>query len=161
MSKHDPASSEPEDARTVLARRIRQVMTIDPSVTALTFGEQTFAWSFFAEAVDDLETLLADHPSAMRIGVVLRNRPGPVSAVVATLASGRSLITLSPHLGDVGLAEDVVELAPDLIVAEAEDWARGPLVVAAEAVGALAASTSTTRGLSAGGFPRRCRGGRR
>ena len=60
----------------------------------------------------------------MRVGIVLRNRPGPLAALVATLGTGREVVTLSPHLGDIGLERDIVELAPDVVVAEDEDWAR-------------------------------------
>ena len=136
-------------ARTLLSSRIRRVATIDADATALTFGDDVYSWGHVAQAIDDLDSLLAEHPEAQRIGIVLRNRPGPLCAVVATIATGRSLITLSPHLGDVGLANDVAELAPDVIVAEDDDWSRGPLCEAAEKVGAIPLRAGADRALSA------------
>ena len=55
---------------------------------------------------------------------MLRNRPGPLAALIATIGTGREVVTLSPHLGDIGLERDIVDLAPDVVVAEDEDWAR-------------------------------------
>lgn len=149
MSTLDSAAPAEDTARALLARRIRRVMAIDPTAVALTFGDQTYPWSFYSDALCDIDTLLSEHPSARRIGLVLRNRPGPVCAVLATIATGRTLITLSPHLGDVGLAEDIVELRPDVIVAEDEDWAREAVLEAAKKIGAITLRTGPDRGLAA------------
>jgi long-chain acyl-CoA synthetase len=134
---------------SLLSRRIRQVTALDPSATALSFDGMTFPWSFYSDAVADLESLLAAHPRARRIGIVLRNRPGPLAALIATIGTGREVVTLSPHLGDVGLAEDIVDLAADVIVAEDEDWARDAILAAAETIGAIAARTGSDRALTA------------
>ncbi len=153
MSTHDAAvpsaALADSDAGERMARRIRNVMAIDPAATALSFEDATFAWSYFADAVADLDELLASYPQARRVGVILRNRPGQLCAVLAVIASGRSLVTLSPHLGDAGLAEDIRALAPDVIVADDEDWARPAVVSAAEGVGAVALRTGPDRGLAA------------
>jgi long-chain acyl-CoA synthetase len=60
---------------SLMSSRMRQVMALDPGVTALTFGGAPFPWSFYADAVADLESLVSVHPGARRIGIVLRNRP--------------------------------------------------------------------------------------
>ena len=136
-------------SESLLSRRIRRVMALDPSATALSFDGMTFPWSFYSDAVADLESLLAAHPRARRIGIVLRNRPGPLAALIATIGTGREVVTLSPHLGDVGLAEDIVDLAADVIVAEDEDWARDVVLAAAETIGAIAVRTGSDRALTA------------
>jgi acyl-coenzyme A synthetase/AMP-(fatty) acid ligase len=58
-------------------------------------------------------------------------------------------VTLSPHLGDAGLAEDLADLAPDVIVAEDDDWARPAVLAAAEAIGAIALRSGSDRALAA------------
>ena len=82
-------------------------------------------------------------------------------ALVATLGTGREVVTLSPHLGDIGLQKDIVELAPDVVVAEDEDWARDAVLVSARTVGAIALRTGATgpwrRSRSRGCRVRRCR----
>jgi acyl-CoA synthetase (AMP-forming)/AMP-acid ligase II len=148
MTNQDSESKTAQGADGLLARRIRAVLALDPSAPALSFGDRTFPWSFYSDAIADLESLLADHPGARRVGIVLRNRPGPIAALIAVLGTGRELITLSPHLGDAGLAMDIVELAPDVIVAEEEDWARGQVLDAAEKISAVALRTGPDRALA-------------
>jgi acyl-CoA synthetase (AMP-forming)/AMP-acid ligase II len=131
-----------------MPRRIRQVVALDPGATALSFGGMTFTWSFYSDAIADLDSSLSAQPAARRVGIVLRNRPGPLAALIATIGTGRQVVTLSPHLGDAGLAQDIAELAPDVIVAEEEDWARHPVLAAAEAAGAIALRSGTSRALS-------------
>jgi long-chain acyl-CoA synthetase len=133
----------------LMSRRIRQVISLDPRATALSFDGITFPWSFHSDAVADLESLLAAHPGARRIGIVLRNRPGPMAALIATIGTGREVVTLSPHLGDTGLATDIVDLAPDVIVADDEDWVRDAVLAAARTVGAIALRTGSDRALAA------------
>src|SRR5579864_5963512 len=100
-------------ADSLLPRRIRQVLALEPGATALSYGGTAFAWSFYSEAIADLDKSLSVHPGARRIGIVLRNRPGPLAALIATIGTGREMVTLSPHLGDACLAEDLADLAPD------------------------------------------------
>jgi acyl-CoA synthetase (AMP-forming)/AMP-acid ligase II len=134
---------------TLMSRRIRHVVALDPSATALSFYGATFPWSFYSDAIADLESLLPARPSPRRVGIVLRNRPGPLVALIAALGTGREVVTLSPHLGDVGLARDIIDLAPDVIVAEDEDWARDAVLAAAETVGAIALRTGPDRAIAA------------
>ena len=146
----DPSSRAPDSS---LSRRIRRMVALDPGATALFFGGLTFPWSFYVDALADLDSLLAGYPAARRIGIVLRNRPGPLVALVATLGTGREVVTLSPHLGDVGLQQDIVELAPDVVVAEDQDWARDAVLLSARAVGAIALRTGADRALAAQPVP--------
>ena len=134
---------------SLLSRRICQMVRLDPGAPALFFDGLTFSWSFYADAVADLASLLAAYPAARRVGIVLRNRPGPLAALIATLGTGREVVTLSPHLGDIGLEKDIVDLAPDVIVAEDSDWARGAVLASSKTIGAIALRTGADRGLAA------------
>ncbi|MCD4533031.1 acyl--CoA ligase [Nocardioides sp. cx-169] len=148
MSTSDSANRAEDTARALLSQRIRRVAAVDPEATAFTFGDATYTWQHVRQAIDDLDAMLAPYPQARRVGIVLRNRPGPLCAVLATIAGGRALITLSPHLGDAGLAEDVIDLAPDVIVAEDDDWSRDSLRDAAEQVGAIVVRSGADRALT-------------
>ena len=134
---------------SLLSRRICEMVRLDPDAPAVFFEGLTFPWSFYADAVADLGSLLAAYPAARRIGIVLRNRPGPLAALIATLGTGREVVTLSPHLGDIGLEKDIVDLAPDVIVAEDADWARDAVLASSKKVGAIALRTGADRGLMA------------
>ena len=133
----------------LLSRRMCQMVKLDPGAPALFYDGMTFSWSFYSNAVTDLSSLLAAYPGARRIGIVLRNRPGPLASLIATLGTGREVVTLSPHLGDIGLEKDIVDLAPDVIVAEDTDWARDAVLASSRTVGAIALRTGTDRGLAA------------
>src|SRR5690349_17542188 len=138
---------------SLLSRRIGQMMRLDPGAPALFVDGLTFSWSFYADAAGDLASLLAAYPAARRVGIILRNRPGPLAALIATLGTGREVVTLSPHLGDIGLERDIVDLAPDVIVAEDADWARDAVLTSARTVGAIALRTGADRALAAQPVP--------
>ncbi|MGW2824306.1 class I adenylate-forming enzyme family protein [Streptomyces sp. NPDC001443] len=114
-----------------LSNWLRRVMVIDPAATALTFAESSFPWSYLADVTADLERLLGDLPAARRIGLVLRNRPAQLAALLAVIATGRQVVTLSPHVGDEGLGDDIRSLQPDVVIADEQDWARAPVRAAA------------------------------
>lgn len=92
-----------------LPDRLRRVLAAAPEATALIFESRTYPWAFLQRAVDDLDRLLAkaDAPYAHRVGIVPRNRPEHFAAIVAAIATGREIVTLSPFHGDVALAEDI------------------------------------------------------
>src|SRR5215469_6652013 len=140
-------------ADSLMPRRMRQVLALEPGATALSFGGMAFTWSFYSEAIADLDSALSAQPRARRIGIVLRNRPGPLAALIATIGTGREVVTLSPHLGDIGLEKDIVDLAPDVIVAEDADWSRDAVLAASKTVGAIALRTGADRALAAQPVP--------
>ncbi|MEW2397178.1 class I adenylate-forming enzyme family protein [Streptomyces sp. NPDC046862] len=126
---------------------LRRVMDLDPTATALTFAESSFPWSYFGDATRDLDRLLRSHTTAHRIGLVLRNRPGQLAALLATIATGRQVITLSPHVGESGLGDDIRSLRPDVVIADEEDWNRDAVRCAAEDVGAVPLLVTPESGL--------------
>ncbi len=137
------------ESNSLMQRRIREVLALDASATALTFRGLAFPWSFYSDAIAALESSLAGHPGASRIGIVLRNRPGPLAALIATIGTGRAVVTLSAHVGEAGLAQDIVDLAPDVLVAEDEDWSRVAILTAAETAGVVALRAGSDRALAA------------
>ncbi|MER7691978.1 class I adenylate-forming enzyme family protein [Streptomyces sp. NPDC097610] len=130
-----------------LSNWLRRVMDIEPTATALTFAESDFPWSYLAGTARALDTLLRDHPTARRVGLVLRNRPGQLAALLATIATGRQVVTLSPHVGDTGLGDDIRALRPDVVIADEEDWGRDSVRAAAEHTRALPLVVSAGSGL--------------
>ncbi|MET7335424.1 class I adenylate-forming enzyme family protein [Nonomuraea sp. NPDC005650] len=142
-----PRALAAERGLPLLSSRLRQVFDIDPDARALTFEGSTYQWSYFAEARRELVALLRDHPAAQRVGVILRNRPGQLAAVLATIATGRQVVTLSPHAGETGLADDISTLRPDVVIADEEDWTRRSVLSSAEHIRAVPVITSSRPGL--------------
>lgn len=127
-----------------LSDRLRAVITLDPTRAALEAGERTFPWQFLSTAAIQLDELCRPSGGAgrHRVGIVLRNRAPHCAAVIATLATGRCLITLSPFHGPVVLLEDIVELRPSVVIASSEDWEIPGFVAAVTAIGAVAIELS-------------------
>jgi long-chain acyl-CoA synthetase len=122
-----------------LSRRMGDVCVLDTTRTALVFEEQPYPWAYFSKANIDLDELCEPFGGSRRnrVGVVLRNRPGHVAATVATIATGRCLVTLSAHHGPVMLIEDLHEYRPSIVAASSDDWAIEGFASAVESIGAL------------------------
>ncbi|SEG88605.1 Acyl-CoA synthetase (AMP-forming)/AMP-acid ligase II [Thermomonospora echinospora] len=131
-----------------LSRRLRQMLSLDPDATALTFEDRTYPYAYHLEAIEDLDHLLGD-ARIRRVGIVLHNRPALVAALIAALATGREVVPLSPFHGDVGLAEDIASLTPQAVIADPEDWARSGVTEAVAGVRAVAVRTGEDRALRA------------
>ncbi len=93
----------------------------------------------FAEAANAIDAALSKCGvgSGVPVGIYMRNRPGLVAAVAVVLATRRPLILLNPLMPDDVIGEDVAAMRPAAVIADADDWVRGPLSQAVAAVGAL------------------------
>lgn len=119
-----------------ISERIREVLRIDPAAGAIEFDGSWHSWgelSAIGGAIDGELARTGLGPGAA-VGVILRNRPGVVGAMLALLATRRCVVSLNPHQGDAKLAEDVRQLRLPAIIACRDDWNRPDIArVAAEA----------------------------
>jgi acyl-CoA synthetase (AMP-forming)/AMP-acid ligase II len=123
-----------------LSERIREVLSIDPAAEAIEFEGRWYRWADLARWVSGLEetcTTSRVGPGAA-VGVLLRNRPSIVGALLGVLATNRCLISLNPLQGSAKLADELRALRLPLLVAHREDWARAELEATAREVGAVA-----------------------
>lgn len=107
-----------------IARRLRDVVALDPSAPALQFEGSWRSWSFYASGMRALDDALAPSgwgPGSM-VGVVIRNRPEIARAALAVLGTERCLVTLSSVVPPATLAEELVRLALPVVVATEQDW---------------------------------------
>ena len=51
------------------------MVALDPGATALFFGGLTFPWSFYSDALADLDTMLAAHPGPAGSGSCFATGP--------------------------------------------------------------------------------------
>ncbi|MEU7816586.1 fatty acid--CoA ligase family protein [Pseudonocardia sp. NPDC049154] len=130
-----------------LSLRIRAVLEAAPDDAALLVGDRVLPWSWLGQAVADLDGVCS-RAGTHRVGIVLRNRPATFAALVATIATGREVVILSPFHGDVALEEDLRQLAPGVVVADPEDLDRPRVPEAAAAVAAVVVRTGTDRALT-------------
>lgn len=110
----------------LMTEKLRAIMAIDPARTEIAFGGKDYSWGQIAAAVSAIEAALdaMGLPQDARVGVMLRNRPGHVAAIIAVLSTDRCLVTLNPILPDERLFADVEGLSLPVIIADASDMAR-------------------------------------
>ena len=110
--------------------KLRAIMALDPARAEIDFAGCDYTWGDLARVVGELEAALDAMrlPREARVGVLLRNRPGHVAAILAVLATDRCLVSLNPILPDERLWADLAALALPLVIADEEDCARPGLV---------------------------------
>lgn len=115
-------------------RRIETIWTLDPEARAIEFGGQAFSWSEVRSAVTAIDGMLTEAGigPAAAVGVLLRNRPGMLAALLALLLSDRCIVSLSPFQPEDELQRELRELRPDAVIADAQDWKTGTLQAARE-----------------------------
>src|SRR5690606_19282223 len=93
----------------LMTEKLRAIMALEPDRVEIDFEGTDYSWRQIAEAVEGIEAALAAMglPEDARIGVMLRNRPGHIAAIVAVLSSDRCLVTLNPVLPDTRLFADI------------------------------------------------------
>jgi long-chain acyl-CoA synthetase len=113
----------------LITEKLRAIMAIDPSQSEIDFEGVDFSWGQIAASVAAIEAALdgLGLPAEARIGVMLRNRPGHVAAIIAVLSTDRCLVSLNPLLPDAKLFADVETLGLPAIIADSTDLARDGL----------------------------------
>lgn len=123
------------DLREQLLARLA-TRTGDPSVC---YGGVWRSHSEFAAAARAIDAALtsAGVDEAAPVGVYMRNRPGPVAAIAALLATNRAVVVLNPMNPDHTVGDDVLDLRPAAVLADPEDFNRDAVTASTREVGAL------------------------
>lgn len=110
----------------LMTEKLRAIMALDPERVEIDFEGVDYSWGEIAQSVRSIEAALATigAPEDARIGVMLRNRPGHIAAIVAVLSTDRCLVTLNPILPDNRLFADIEGLGLPVVIADASDLAR-------------------------------------
>lgn len=109
-----------------LPDRIRAVLALDPDAPAIEFEGRWHDWRELAQLVDGLDAALtiARTPRGAPIGMILRNTPAMVGAILGAVVAERCIVTLNPHQGAAALARDILDLRTPVVVATDTDWER-------------------------------------
>lgn len=109
-----------------ISERIRQVLAIDPGATAIEFAGRSWSWGYLGDALASLDSALtaAGAGPGAAVGLLARNRPPHFAALIAVIATGRCVVTLSPMLADSQIAADIAALDLHAVVGTADDLAR-------------------------------------
>ena len=123
-----------------LSDRIREVLAIDPTAAAIEFEGGWHSWGDLAAWLEGVDRALAgaDLGQHQAVGILLRNRPAIVGALLAVLATRRCVVVLSPMQGSLKLADDLGRLRLPAVVAHRDDWADADLRRAMAETGGVA-----------------------
>ncbi|ATE64223.1 class I adenylate-forming enzyme family protein [Rhizorhabdus dicambivorans] len=115
------------------------ILDIAPEQEAVEFRRQWWTWGTLRARKQAIEEAISQAGLGpdIRVGVILRNRPEVIPAVLAAVATGRCLVTLNPTLPDAALRADISKLKLPVIVASSVDWARSEVREAGLESGAL------------------------
>jgi acyl-CoA synthetase (AMP-forming)/AMP-acid ligase II len=90
---------------------------------AVEFEEVWCSWRDLERLAASLEAALAERaPDARRIGLVARNRPTVLAAILSLIASGRSIVMIHGAQSPERLAAELGDLGLAAVVAEAPYW---------------------------------------
>jgi acyl-CoA synthetase (AMP-forming)/AMP-acid ligase II len=104
-----------------LSRRIDDVLRLAPDKRALEHERRWFSWSQLGGLAERVAALTGDERP--QVGIMLRNRPAHVAALLGVLRSGATVVVINPARGDERISADVDRLDLPLIIGEPADLA--------------------------------------
>ena len=122
-----------------LEETFRDALQRDPGQPAVEFAGHWYSWGWLSDIADRVDNLLSAFGFAAKtpIGLVARNRPNFVAALLSVIASGRSVVMIYAYQSPEALAADIKRLKLPAIIADAQDWT-APTKEAARETGTLA-----------------------
>ncbi|PRC45482.1 AMP-dependent synthetase, partial [Mycobacterium sp. ITM-2017-0098] len=79
-----------------LSRRIETVLDLDPGAPAIQFEGQWFSWAQVGALARRIGALVGSG----RAGIMLRNSPAHVAALLGVLSGGGTVVVINPSRGD-------------------------------------------------------------
>jgi long-chain acyl-CoA synthetase len=105
----------------LLSRRIDAVLRLEPDAPALEHERQWFSWKQLGGLAERVAAIVGDERP--QVGIMLRNRPVHVAALLGVLQCGATVVVINPARGDERITADVDQLALPLLVGEPDDLA--------------------------------------
>jgi acyl-CoA synthetase (AMP-forming)/AMP-acid ligase II len=111
-----------------ISERLAAVLALDPSAPALEFEGVWSTWGQLDAAADAVDAVLGERGlgPGSPVGLMLRNRPVALGALLGLLRAGACVVTVNPLLGAERLREDVPGLGLPLLLGEPADLALVP-----------------------------------
>jgi len=126
-----------QDGLSPLSQRIARTLRAGGARPAVEFEETWSSWAdLHGLAVALVERLDERAPAAGRIGLIARNRPTVLAAMLGLIAAGRTIVMLNAAQTPERLAAELSALRLAAVVAERDYWT-APAIEAARAAGTL------------------------
>ncbi len=101
-----------------LRRRIAGVLSLQPDAPAIEFDGQWSTWGQLADLTHHIGSLPVRHRD---VGILLRNTPSHVAALLGVLVAGGTVVVINPSRGDDRIKDDIEQLGLPLIVGTPAD----------------------------------------
>lgn len=111
---------------SIITGLINGTLAIDADAPAIEFEKAWYKWGEVRRTIDAVEACLSAAgigPQA-RIGVMVRNRPSALAAVLGVIGRDSCLVSINPLLPKERLNGDLVGLHLPVVIGEADDLAR-------------------------------------
>ncbi|MGV0741858.1 class I adenylate-forming enzyme family protein [Mycolicibacterium sp. XJ870] len=102
-----------------LSQRIGDVLALDAAARAIQYDGQWSTWGQLA----GLARQVGKVAGTARVGIMLRNQPAHVAALLGVLEAGGTVVVINPSRGDDRTRADIEALALPIIIGLAEDIA--------------------------------------
>ncbi|WP_099020609.1 class I adenylate-forming enzyme family protein [Mycolicibacterium palauense] len=108
-----------------LRRRIAAVLDLDPRASAIQYEHRWSTWGQVGEFARTIAELAARHGRSEhpRVGILLRNQPVHVAALLGVLLAGGTVVVVNPARGDQRTRADLDALALPVIIGLPDDLA--------------------------------------
>lgn len=100
-----------------LSQRISDVLDLNPAAPAIQYDGRWYSWGQIAAQARNVGAVSA----GTRVGIMLRNQPAHVAALLGVLAAGGTVVVINPSRGDERTRSDIEALALPVLVGLAED----------------------------------------
>jgi acyl-CoA synthetase (AMP-forming)/AMP-acid ligase II len=102
----------------LLSRRIADVLELQPGAAAIEYDGQWSTWRQVAGLANRIAAV-----GEIEVGMLLRNRPVHVGALLGVLLGGGTVVTINPSRGDDRTRADITALDLPVVVGEPDDLA--------------------------------------
>lgn len=107
-----------------LSRRIADTLALQPDSPAIEYDDRWCTLGELSELSGSIRSFVVAHPAGRRtVGILLRNRPEHVAALLGVLLGGGTVVVLNPARGDERTRADITALRLPLIIGAPDDLA--------------------------------------
>ncbi len=99
-----------------LSRRITDVLSLQPADAAIEYDGRWSTWGQVADLANRIASV-----GETEVGMLLRNRPAHVAALLGVLLGGGTVVTINPSRGDHRTRADIAALDLPVVVGEPDD----------------------------------------
>ncbi|KUI32274.1 class I adenylate-forming enzyme family protein [Mycobacterium sp. GA-2829] len=107
-----------------LSRRIAHVLDLRPGARAVEYDREWLSWAQIGVAARRIaESVTRYGGDTPQVGILLRNRPPQLAALLGVLLAGGTVVVINPARGDDRTRADIADLALPVLVGAPEDVA--------------------------------------